>query len=134
MKYLHKYDTDAHFSEDYNGSAYTEPWVSLTQENGEVNYNKDENWISIEYGEGSSGYVNIDDWGNSFDNSPQSKFRVYCENTGEETTYRGVHLYWRDPYYGLYINQMPPCRYFEVQDNGDGGWTIGSGFNPECSE
>lgn len=133
MKWLHNYDTDAHFSEDYNGSAYTEPWVSYTQENGEVNYNKDENWIRIEYGEGSSGYVDIDDWGASFDNSPQSKFRVWFENTGEETTYQGVHLYWRDPYYGLSINLMPPCWYFEVRDNGAGGWMMASDCNPTCA-
>lgn len=131
MKYLHSYDTDAHFSEDYNGSAYTEPWVSYTQENGDVNYNKDENWISIEYGEGSSGYVRIDGWGDSFDNSQQSKFRVWFENTEEETVYQGAKLYWGDPYCDLYVNEMP-CEFHHVVDDGDGGWMMGSGSDPRC--
>ena len=41
MKYLHKSQTVSAFTEDYNGSGYTEPWVSYTGENEAVNYNKD---------------------------------------------------------------------------------------------
>ena len=45
MKYLHKYQTLSAFTEDYNGSGYTEPWISYTVENTEVNYNK--HWLRI---------------------------------------------------------------------------------------
>ena len=37
--YIHKYATDAAFKTDYFGSNYSEPWVSLTTENEEVNFN-----------------------------------------------------------------------------------------------
>ena len=39
-RYLHLYETASNFEADYNGTAYTEPWVSLTEQNGDVNYNK----------------------------------------------------------------------------------------------
>ena len=39
-KYLHRFETDAEFGPAYNGDFYHEPWVSLTVENGDVNYNK----------------------------------------------------------------------------------------------
>jgi hypothetical protein len=41
MKYLHKYETVTAFTQDYNGTGYTEPWVSYTVENEGINYNKD---------------------------------------------------------------------------------------------
>lgn len=40
MKFLHKYSTESDFEEDYNGTAYTEPWVSLTEDVDRVDYNK----------------------------------------------------------------------------------------------
>ena len=33
MQFLHKYQTVTAFTQDYNGTGYTEPWVSLTVEN-----------------------------------------------------------------------------------------------------
>lgn len=39
-KFLHLYNSAVTFEADYNGEAYHEPWVSLTRENKEVNYNK----------------------------------------------------------------------------------------------
>ena len=40
MQFLHKYQTVTAFTQDYNGTGYTEPWVSLTVENDKVDYNK----------------------------------------------------------------------------------------------
>lgn len=40
MIFLHLFDDDASFEESYNGEEYKEPWVSLTEENDEVNYDK----------------------------------------------------------------------------------------------
>lgn len=39
-KFLHKFETSAEFNSEYIGSGYTEPWVSLTQDNYAINYNK----------------------------------------------------------------------------------------------
>ena len=38
--YIHLYETNQEFTEAYNGHDYKEPWLSLTEENMEVNYNK----------------------------------------------------------------------------------------------
>ena len=40
QRFLHYYESDSDFQTDYNGEAYVEPWVSLTKENEDVNYNK----------------------------------------------------------------------------------------------
>ena len=40
MRFLHRYETVSAFTEDYNGEAYVEPWVSYTHENEQVDYNK----------------------------------------------------------------------------------------------
>ena len=41
-QFLHKYETLTAFTEDYNGAAYHEPWVSYVNETGNerVDYNK----------------------------------------------------------------------------------------------
>ena len=38
--YIHLYETNSEFTAAYNGTDYKEPWLSLTEENMEVNYNK----------------------------------------------------------------------------------------------
>ena len=38
--YIHLYRTNSEFTEAYNGPDYDEPWLSLTEENMDVNYNK----------------------------------------------------------------------------------------------
>ena len=38
--YIHLYKTNSDFTKAYNGTDYKEPWLSLTEENMEVNYNK----------------------------------------------------------------------------------------------
>ena len=38
--YIHLYGTNSEFTEAYNRPDYKEPWLSLTEENMEVNYNK----------------------------------------------------------------------------------------------
>jgi len=40
MEYLYIYSATSEFIEDYYGDEYHEPWVSVTIENEEVNYNK----------------------------------------------------------------------------------------------
>lgn len=39
-KYLHLFDSVTAFTESYNGNDYLEPWVSYTEENEHVDYNK----------------------------------------------------------------------------------------------
>ncbi len=38
--YIHLYETNDEFTAAYNGPDYVEPWLSLTEENNAVNYNK----------------------------------------------------------------------------------------------
>ena len=47
MKFIHNYNDLTAFTEDYNGSGYTEPWVSYIHENGKVNYNKQDLFFRI---------------------------------------------------------------------------------------
>ena len=89
----------------------------------EVVYNKKSNWIKVEYSAGSSdAYVNIIEWGNGFDNSENSEYYVYCNNTGEETMYQGVRLYW-DQYRSLYIDEIPCYTYYYIAEF-DGEWVM----------
>ena len=39
-KYIHLFDAASEFNEAYNGSSYEEPWVSYTEEDDKVSYNK----------------------------------------------------------------------------------------------
>lgn len=39
-KHIHLYSTEQEFEADYNGTGYTEPWVSLTLDVDRVDYNK----------------------------------------------------------------------------------------------
>lgn len=41
-QHLHLFETVSAFTEQYNGEGYKEPWVSYTEENGKVVYNKSE--------------------------------------------------------------------------------------------
>ena len=38
--YIHLYETNSEFTEAYNGPDYDEPWLSLTEENMTISYNK----------------------------------------------------------------------------------------------
>ena len=38
--YIHLYETNDKFTEAYNGPDYKEPWLSLTEENMVISYNK----------------------------------------------------------------------------------------------
>ena len=88
-----------------------------------VNYNKNNNWISIEYLPGTGRhYLNITGVGSGFDNSENSEYRVYAEETGEETIYQGVRLYW-DRYYDLYVDDIPCYTYYYIAEF-DGEWVI----------
>lgn len=46
-KYLHLYESDAQFQNDYTGTTYHEDWVSLTVETHEVHYNKEEIFMTL---------------------------------------------------------------------------------------
>ena len=46
-KYLHLFDTVSAFTQEYNGEAYIEPWVSYTEENEHVDYNKGPGYLQI---------------------------------------------------------------------------------------
>ena len=43
MEYIHLYETEQQFNAEYDGSEYKEPWLSYTESEDEVNYNKKSN-------------------------------------------------------------------------------------------
>lgn len=57
-KYLHLYESASTFDNEYWGDSYLEPWVSYTEENGEVNYNK--HWADyLTFEVLSDGFINL---------------------------------------------------------------------------
>jgi hypothetical protein len=115
-----------------NGAQQNNPCAyvyEILKKFNKVNYNKKSNWIRVEYSEGSSNaYVNIIEWGNGFDNSENSEYYVYCDNTGEETMYQGVRLYW-DQYRSLYIDEIPCYTYYYITEF-DGEWVMEENYRP----
>lgn len=61
MKNIRKFETISEFNAAYNGDEYLEPWVSLTEEAGGINYNKKPLWLRIpqymSYVGGMEGYT-----------------------------------------------------------------------------
>ena len=54
MRYLHKFEDIEEFEEQYFGSGYTEPWTSLTEEDGRVKYNKCQcEWVDLGFSSGN---------------------------------------------------------------------------------
>lgn len=90
MKFIHNYDDLTAFNEDYNGSGYTEPWVSLTHENNKVNYNK-ANWARIDLNiwEQDPERNAIVEYGDTFDNSENSVYYVKYAGSSVEVEYEG---------------------------------------------
>ena len=70
MKYVHYYETDSEFRQVYNGNEYEEPWVSLTEQNGEVSYNK---LMPLYY---ASTNDLISNFGLSFDYNNDNQFNI----------------------------------------------------------
>jgi len=79
MIFLHFFETDASFEESYNGEEYKEPWVSLTKENDEVNYDK-KKYEPLTFNILSDGKI-----GWKAKNSSSVKTIQYSKNGGEWT-------------------------------------------------
>lgn len=100
--------------------------AEITKRYNKVVYNKNTNWISVEYLPGTGRhYLNITDVGSGFDNSENSEYRVYCEDVGEEVVYKGVKLYW-DRYYDLYVDDIPCYTYYYIAKF-NGEWVMEEG-------
>ena len=119
MKFLHHYQTDETFNADYYGTAYTEPWVSLTVENSHVDYNKGNNWVKVSMGDGFGPHIT--DIGRTFDNSENSTYYVLDEDTQTENIYVGGPGYFA--YYDYHFTTTRPacCAYFT---NEGGNWRL----------
>jgi hypothetical protein len=52
MKYIHTFESEPDFLEQYNGESYEEPWVSYTKvsNSGRVDYNHGDNYIIVRSG------------------------------------------------------------------------------------
>ena len=123
MKFIHRFDTVDDFERDYNGTGYTEPWVSYTEEQGRVNYNK-ANWARIDlnvWEQNPPGNA-IVEYGDSFDNSENSVYYVKYAGSSVEVEYEG------GPGYILYGSgefsnvTTGPCD--SAVFYGDGEWVL----------
>ena len=75
--YLHLFETENDFNAAYNGTAYTEPWVSYTKQDENVDYNKDMRTIPLTIESLGSGNIT---W------ALGDKTVQYSKNGGEWTT------------------------------------------------
>ena len=48
VKYIHYFSLKTNFEAKYYSDQYLEPWVSLTDENNKVNYNKTQDELLLE--------------------------------------------------------------------------------------
>jgi len=57
MKYIHTFESEPDFLEQYNGESYEEPWVSYTKvsNSGRVDYNHGDNYVIVRSGVWRSG-------------------------------------------------------------------------------
>ena len=76
-KYIHLFETENDFNAAYNGTAYTEPWVSYTKQDENVDYNKDMRTIPFTIESLGSGNIT---W------ALGDKTVQYSKNGGEWTT------------------------------------------------
>jgi hypothetical protein len=93
--YLRLFDTVSAFTEAYEGPSYGEPWVSLTQENRDVNYNKPPvppvDWIYIDIAGGGMFWQDTLEaqgkWGPGFTYTSASTIYVNNTTVDPEGTY-----------------------------------------------
>lgn len=83
-QHLHLFETVSAFTEQYNGEGYKEPWVSYTEENGKVVYNKNplEEYLTFEILSGGTMY-----WKKAGQSSYWDGVSIeYSKNNGETWT------------------------------------------------
>lgn len=76
-RHLHLFDTESEFNEVYNGSGYTDPWVSYIKETSGVTYNK------IQQHDYSQDYLTFEILGNG--NAESQKDDIYYSLDNGET-------------------------------------------------
>ena len=111
--YIHLYETNSEFTEAYNGPDYKEPWLSLTEENMEVNYNKPKlidfstepltfnitsggsiNWTVLGSSAKTIEYkLNDGNWASITSNTEGAKITVY---SGDKVQFRGNNAQYCD--------------------------------------
>lgn len=87
MGYLHYFKTQSQFNAAYNGTGYTEPWVSCVYEQKKSDYNKSKLW------DGVSSVLDL----RGVDNNPNLEFKGENDNIPSWTTYEEanvVHKYY----------------------------------------
>lgn len=114
MQFLHKYETVTAFTQDYNGTGYTEPWVSLTVEDDSVHYNKGVVVIDL-HPLGESHYA---DFGLTYEITAEWRAKASRGELIENLTVMGEELV--ETSYGSGIIFLDTLRYAaEVRDGED---------------
>ena len=129
MKFIHNYNDLTAFTEDYNGSGYTEPWVSFTHENNKVDYNKKELWLRVFQNSNIDGYTaeeleiinNI--WDYWYVENPES----IAYDTVEIEIRQPIKLYFVDNLVSNF-NRDDPTTYNQTFTVANGTYGGGSGY------
>ena len=135
--YIHLYGTNSEFTEAYNSPNYKEPWLSLTEEGMEVNYNKPKlidfsaepltfnilsagtiNWKAsnssvtktIEY------KLNNDEWVSITSNTGETAPSIDV-NPGDKLQFRGNNAQYNDSSSGGYNSFSGSTALFEAEGN-----------------
>ena len=113
--YIHLYEKNSEFTAAYNGPDYKEPWLSLTEENMEVNYNKSKlidfstepltfnivsdgtiNWTVLGSSAKTIEYkVNDNEWASITSNTGSSAPTITV-NSGDKVQFRGNNAQYCD--------------------------------------
>ena len=131
--YIHLYETNEEFTAAYNSPNYKEPWLSLTEENMEVNYNKPKlidfstepltfkisspgtiNWTVLGSSAKTIEYkLNDGNWASITSNTEGAKIKV---NSGDKVQFRGNNAQYcdGDSSYNMFSGSTAK---FEVEGN-----------------
>lgn len=141
-QFLHKFDTESAFSAAYNGNDYHEPWVSLVDENGQVDYNKHVVVInSLPLYHGNEYYMDIplvqeggvpvfeylgNELSNDFFDGYEAHFRIKKEFCGNISFEGGGYGYYEDSLH-------PDCYLFYAANSGWRDTTIRIELDPNSN-
>lgn len=98
LNFTHLFETEQQFNASYNGSGYTEPWVSYTEETENVAYNKPP-WVEIggvRWATMNVGATAVTDYGLYFQWGDTQGYTADQVGSGEGKKYFG----WADYKYG----------------------------------
>lgn len=118
MKYIHNFENETDFLEQYNGGGYLEPWVSYTKtsSSSHVDYNHGDNYVIVR-----SGFWKFDEHDEQYPADIKTtvfkSLSVDCQSVWDAISYK-AGSYIED--IGSYLSQE--TIYIDGQQAGGGDW------------